>query len=54
MVVDVCGEVRMLVKEKGYTDELGSKLAQLQFLVNDARKLVRYFKRKQKNPQAHG
>jgi len=33
---------------------LGSKLAQLPFPGNDARKLVGYLKRKQKNPQAHG
>jgi hypothetical protein len=35
-------------------DELGSKLAQLPFPGNGARKLVGYFKCKQKNPQAHG
>ena len=40
VVVDVCGEVRMVVKEKGYTYELGSKLAQLPFPGNGARKLV--------------
>jgi hypothetical protein len=46
VVVDVCGEVRMVVKEKGYMDELGSELAQLPFLGNSARKLVGYFKHK--------
>ena len=54
VVIDVCGEVRMVVKEKGYMDELGSKLAQLPLLGNGARKLVGYFKRTQKNPQAYG
>jgi len=54
VVVDVCGEVRMVVKEKGYMDELGSELAQLPFPDNGARKLVAYFKHTQKNPQAHG
>jgi len=53
VVVDVCGEVIMVVKEKGYTGKLGSKLAQLPFSGNGARKLVGYFKRKQKNSQAH-
>jgi len=53
VVVDVCGEMRMVVKEKGYMDELGSELAQLPLSGNGARKLVGYFKRKQKNPQAH-
>jgi len=40
VVVDVCGEVMMVVKEKGYTDKLGSKLGQLLFPGNGARKLV--------------
>ena len=40
MVVDVCGEVRMVVKEKGYMDELGSKLAKLPFPGNGDKKLV--------------
>jgi len=54
VLVDVCGEVRMVVKEKGYMNELSSKLAQLPFPGNGARKLVGYFKCTQKNPQAHG
>ena len=45
VVVDVCAEVRIVVKEKGYKDELISKLAQLLFPDNGARKLVGYFKR---------
>ena len=40
VVVDVCDEVMMVVKEKGYTDKLGSKLGQLLFPGNGARKLV--------------
>jgi len=54
LVGGVCGEVTMVVQEKGYTDELGSKLAQLPFPSNITRKLVGYFKRTQKNLQAHG
>ena len=41
-------------KRKRIQGRLGSKLAQLPFPGNGARKLVGYFKRKQKNPQAHG
>ena len=41
-------------KRKRIHRRLGSKLAQLPFPGNGARKLVGYFKRKQKNPQAHG
>ena len=41
-------------KIKRIHGQLGSKLAQLPFPGNGARKLVGYFKRKQKNPQAHG
>ena len=41
-------------KRKRIHGRLGSKLAQLPFPGNGARKLVGYFKRKQKNPQAHG
>jgi len=41
-------------KEKRIHGRLGSKLAQLPFPGNGARKLVGYFKRKQKNLQAHG
>ena len=41
-------------KRKRIHGRLGSKLAQLPFSGNGARKLVGYFKRKQKNPQAHG
>ena len=41
-------------KRKKIHGRLGSKLAQLPFPGNGARKLVGYFKRKQKNPQAHG
>ena len=41
-------------KRKRIHGRLGSKLAQLPFPGNGARKLVGYFRRKQKNPQAHG
>ena len=40
-------------KRKRIHGRLRSKLAQLPFPGNGARKLVGYFKRKQKNPQAH-
>ena len=49
------GKVSVVKKErKRIHGRLGSKLAQLPFPGNGARKLVGYFKRKQKNPQAHG
>ena len=53
-----CGENGKVSVVKGKRNRihgrLGSKLAQLPFPGNGARKLVGYFKRKQKNPQAHG
>ena len=50
------GKVSVVKKEKRKMihGRLGSKLAQLPFPSNGARKFVGYFKRKQKNPQAHG
>jgi len=41
-------------RRKRIHGRLGSKLAQLPFPDNGARKLVGYFKRKKKNLQAHG
>ena len=50
------GKVSVVEKKerKRIHGRLGSELAQLPFPSNGARKLVGYFKRKQKNPQAHG
>ena len=41
-------------KRKRIHGRFGSKLAQLPYPGNGARKLVGYFKRKYKNPQVHG
>ena len=58
LVVDVCGEVRMVEKggkkEKDKWTNLVRFLEQLPFPGNGAEKLVGYFKRTQRNPQAHG
>jgi hypothetical protein len=48
------GGDKKVVKGKKKRMNFGSKLAQLLFPRNSTRKLVGYFKRKQKNPQAHG
>ena len=48
------GKVSVVKKIKRIHEQLGSKLAQLPSPGNGARKLVGYFKRKQKNLQAHG
>jgi hypothetical protein len=50
----VSGDKEKSGKKKKKRMNFGSKLAQLPFPDNGARKLVGYFKRKQKNPQAHG
>ena len=48
------GECGKKKKRKRIHGRLGSKLAQLPLPGNGARKLVGYFKRKQKILQAHG
>jgi len=45
---------KKVVNEKENLEKLGFILEQLPFPSNGARKLVGYFKRTQKNSQAHG